>query len=107
MIVNLSHLTLVTDSSPDPTLAEGDSLAEAIESRVNARQRTDGLVDNLEIFRFACQATHQFVWCERTKERMRGWMKQGLKIGRAVVDMPTEWIDARDEGHFIIDWQWL
>ncbi|KAL1703591.1 hypothetical protein EV121DRAFT_207623 [Schizophyllum commune] len=107
LLPSLRYLTLVTDSSPDPTLAEGDALAEAIESRVNARQRTHGLVDNLEIFRFACQATHQFVWCERTKERMKEWMKQGLKIGRVVVDMPTEWIDARDEGHFIIDWQWL
>ena len=38
---------------------------------------------------------------------MKEWMKRGLKIGRVVVDMPTEWIDARDEGHFIIDWQWL
>ncbi|KAL1696990.1 hypothetical protein GGG16DRAFT_42224 [Schizophyllum commune] len=107
LLPSLRYLTLITDSSPDPSLAEGDSLAEAVESRVTARQRTDGLVDNLEIFRFACQETHQFVWCHRTKERMRGWMKQGLKIGRVVVDMPTEWIDARDEGHFIIDWQWL
>ncbi|KAL1752408.1 hypothetical protein FB107DRAFT_219994 [Schizophyllum commune] len=107
LLPSLRYLTLITDSSPDPSLAEGDSLAEAIESRVTARQSTDGLVDNLEIFRFACQATHQFVWCERTKERMRGWMKRGLKIGRVVVDMPTEWIDVRDEGHFIIDWQWL
>ncbi|KAL1724396.1 hypothetical protein EV715DRAFT_268935 [Schizophyllum commune] len=107
LLPSLRYLTLITDSSPDPSLAEGDSLAEAVESRVNARERTDGLVDNLEIFRFACQATHQFVWCERTKERMRGWMKQGLRIGRVVVDMPTEWIDVRDEGHFIIDWQWL
>ncbi|KAI5828519.1 hypothetical protein K523DRAFT_276616 [Schizophyllum commune Tattone D] len=107
LLPSLRYLTLITDSSPDPSLAEGDSLAEAIESRVTARQRTHGLVDNLEIFRFACQATHQFIWCERTKERMKEWMKRGLKIGRAVVDMPTEWIDVRDEGHFIVEWQWL
>ncbi|KAI5892867.1 uncharacterized protein SCHCODRAFT_01038493 [Schizophyllum commune H4-8] len=103
----LRYLTLVTDWSPDPSLAEGDALAVAIDSRVTARQDTDGLVDNLEIFRFACQASHQFVWCGWTKERLKNWMRQGLKIGRAVVDMPTEWIDVRDEGHFIIDWEWL
>ncbi|KAI5897105.1 uncharacterized protein SCHCODRAFT_02491912 [Schizophyllum commune H4-8] len=103
----LRRFTLITDDSPDTMEFKSDPLAGVVESRVNAGQRTEGVVMNLEIFQIACQEDHPFAWCPRIKERARKWMRAGLKVATAVVDLPTQFVSSRDEGEFMVDWEWL
>ncbi|KAL1729687.1 hypothetical protein EV714DRAFT_284704 [Schizophyllum commune] len=108
LLPHLRRLTLITDESPALDI-ETYALAEAIESRVGARERTGGVADNLEIFQLACQGTHRFVWEKEMKTRMKSWVRRGLCVGLAVVDvaLPTEFIDIRDQGNFLMDWEWI
>ncbi|KAL1722994.1 hypothetical protein EV715DRAFT_191860 [Schizophyllum commune] len=108
LLPHLRRLTLITDESPALDI-ETYALAEAIESRVGAHERTGGVADNLEIFQLACQGTHRFVWEKEMKTRMKSWVQRGLCVGLAVVDvaLPTEFIDIRDQGNFLMDWEWI
>ncbi|KAL1667506.1 hypothetical protein GGF50DRAFT_124830 [Schizophyllum commune] len=108
LLPHLRRLTLITDESPALDI-ETYALAEAIESRVGAHERTCGVADNLEIFQLACQGTHRFVWEKEMKTRMKSWVRRGLCVGLAVVDvaLPTEFIDIRDQGNFLMDWEWI
>ena len=108
LLPHLRRLTLITDESPALDI-ETYALAEAIESRVGAHERTGGVADNLEIFQLACQGTHRFVWAKEMKTRMKSWVRRGLCVGLAVVDvaLPTEFIDIRDQGNFLMDWEWI
>ncbi|KAI5897069.1 uncharacterized protein SCHCODRAFT_02745939 [Schizophyllum commune H4-8] len=108
LLPHLRRLTLITDESPALDI-ETYALAEAIESRIGAHERTGGIADDLEIFQLACQGTHRFVWDKEMKTRMKSWVRQGLCVGLAVVDvaLPTEFIDIRDQGNFLMDWEWI
>ncbi|KAL1705447.1 hypothetical protein EV121DRAFT_279583 [Schizophyllum commune] len=108
LLPHLRRLTLITDESPALDI-ETYALAEAIESRVGAHERTGGVADNLEIIQLACQGTHRFVWEKEMKTRMKSWVRRGLCVGLAVVDvaLPTEFIDIRDQGNFLMDWEWI
>ncbi|KAL1760254.1 hypothetical protein FB107DRAFT_287091 [Schizophyllum commune] len=108
LLPHLRRLTIITDESPALDI-ETYALAEAIGSRVGARERTGGVADNLEIFQLACQGTHRFVWEKEMKTRMKSWVRRGLCVGLAVVDvaLPTEFIDIRDQGNFLMDWEWI
>ncbi|KAI4527981.1 hypothetical protein K525DRAFT_282352 [Schizophyllum commune Loenen D] len=103
----LRRFTLITDDSPDTMDFKSDPLADVIESRVNAHQRTEGSVASLEIFQLACQEDHPFAVCPKIKKRMGRWMRDGLKVATAVVDLPTQFVSIRDEGEFLVDWEWL
>ncbi|KAL1676874.1 hypothetical protein EV122DRAFT_215402 [Schizophyllum commune] len=103
----LRRFTLITDDSPDTMGFKSDPLADVVESRVNAHQRTEGSVASLEIFQLACQEDHPFAWCPKIKKRMGKWMRDGLKIATAVVDLPTQFVSIQDEGEFLVDWEWL
>ncbi|TRM63918.1 hypothetical protein BD626DRAFT_493180 [Schizophyllum amplum] len=116
LLPHLQHLTFITDASPETELEfESNSLADFIESRVSARQlmtkaEAGGggqLVENLKIFRLACQEDHLFCWCKKMRKRRARWLKQGLKMAMAVVDIPTQFIDLTDHGEFTGDWEWL
>ena len=108
LLSGLHRLTRIADESPDLDV-ETDALADAIESRVGARERTGGVADSLEIFQLACQGTHRFLWEKEMKTRMKSWVRRGLCVGLAVVDvaLPTEFIDIRDQGNFLMDWEWI